>query len=107
MNTQLKKGVIELLVLSLLTQEDKYGYEIVDAVSHYVELSEGSIYPLLKRLQKDSLVDTYWKESTSGPPRKYYKITDTGKVSYREMLVEWNEFSEAVNNLLKGVETND
>lgn len=107
MNTQLKKGVIELLVLSLLTQEDKYGYEIVDAVSHYVELSEGSIYPLLKRLQKDHLVDAYWKESTSGPPRKYYKITDSGKITYLEMLVEWNDFSEAVNNLLKGAETND
>lgn len=52
MKTQLKKGVIELLVLGLLTQKNHYGYEIVDTISDYVEMSEGSIYPLLKRLQK-------------------------------------------------------
>ena len=72
MKTQLKKGVIELLVLALLTQKDQYGYEIVETISRYIEMSEGSIYPLLKRLQKEEFVDTYWKESTSGPPRKYF-----------------------------------
>ncbi len=107
MKTQLKKGVIELLVLALLTQKDQYGYEIVETISRYIEMSEGSIYPLLKRLQKEEFVDTYWKESTSGPPRKYYKITECGKKTYIEMLSQWKEFSAAVNRFLKGVNEND
>ncbi|KAF1683983.1 MULTISPECIES: PadR family transcriptional regulator [unclassified Veillonella] len=107
MKTQLKKGVIELLVLGLLTQKNHYGYEIVDTISDYVEMSEGSIYPLLKRLQKDTLVETYWEESISGPPRKYYRITEIGKANYREMLLEWQEFSSAVNRFLEGVDQHD
>ena len=107
MKTQLKKGVIELLVLALLTQKDQYGYEIVETISRYIEMSEGSIYPLLKRLQKEEFVDTYWKESTSGPPRKYYKITEGGKRTYVEMLTQWKEFSTAVNRFLKGINEKD
>ncbi|WP_298704354.1 PadR family transcriptional regulator [uncultured Veillonella sp.] len=107
MKTQLKKGVIELLVLGLLTQKNQYGYEIVDTISDYVEMSEGSIYPLLKRLQKDDLVDTYWEESVSGPPRKYYRITEEGTKSYRHMLMEWQDFSSAVNRFLEGVDINE
>ncbi len=107
MKTQLKKGVIELLVLALLTQKDQYGYEIVETISRYIEMSEGSIYPLLKRLQKEEFVDTYWKESTSGPPRKYYKITEGGKRTYVEMLRQWKEFSTAVNRFLKGINEKD
>lgn len=107
MKTQLKKGVIELLVLGLLTQKNQYGYEIVDTISDYVEMSEGSIYPLLKRLQKDALVETYWEESVSGPPRKYYRITDLGTTNFHDMVKEWQEFSSAVNRFLEGVDINE
>ena len=79
----------------------------METISRYIEMSEGSIYPLLKRLQKEEFVDTYWKESTSGPPRKYYKITEGGKRTYVEMLRQWKEFSTAVNRFLKGINEKD
>ena len=79
MNPQFKKGVLELLVLSLLVDKDCYGYQLVDTISNHVEISEGTIYPLLRRLKKEGLVTTYLKESMSGPPRKYYQLTEEGQ----------------------------
>ena len=108
MKTQLKKGVIELLVLALLTQKDQYGYEIVETISRYIEMSEGTIYPLLNRFKKDGLVDTYLAESHNGPPRKYYKITEAGRTEYIESVREWSDFTKAVNMLLtEGGEPNE
>lgn len=75
MNIQLKKGVMEIVVLSMLRRKDYYGYELVTEISKYIEMSEGTIYPLLNRFKKDGLVDTYLAESHNGPPRKYYRIT--------------------------------
>ncbi len=103
MNTQLKKGVIELLVLAQLLKKDCYGYEIVMTVSEHMTMSEGTMYPLLSRLKKDNLVDTYLQESTSGPPRKYYRITARGKDIFEEMRSEWTVFSDTVNTLLNEV----
>ena len=79
MNTQFKKGVLELCVLSLLKQGDKYGYELADTVGKQIDISEGTIYPLLKRLRAEGYFEVYLKESTSGPARKYYKLTPKGK----------------------------
>ncbi len=79
MNTQFKKGVLELCVLVLLDRKDCYGYEMVDEISKTISISEGTIYPLLKRLKKENMVISYLKESQDGPPRKYYKITVIGK----------------------------
>lgn len=101
MNTQLKKGVIEILVLSLLNRHDYYGYELVTEISKYIEMSEGTIYPLLSRFKKDGLVDTYLAESHNGPPRKYYRITKEGMKEYQSSLAEWKTFTEAVNRLLR------
>ena len=104
MQVQLKKGVMDMLVLALLTQQDRYGYEIVSTISEYIEISEGTIYPLFNRLKKEKYVETYLKESTTGPSRKYYHITDAGREAYMGMRREWNEFSGVVNILLKGVD---
>ncbi|MCI1821638.1 MAG: PadR family transcriptional regulator [Megasphaera sp.] len=103
MNIQLKKGVIELLVLAQLVHKDCYGYEIVAEVSKHMEISEGTIYPLLNRLKRDLFVETYLAESNSGPPRKYYKMTEMGKRAFLKMRDEWIVFSEAVNQLLNEV----
>lgn len=100
MNTQFKKGVLELLVLVLLDRKDCYGYEMVDEISKSISISEGTIYPLLKRLKKDKMVSSYLKESQDGPPRKYYKITDLGKEKTEELVAEWDEFAIGVNNLV-------
>ncbi len=100
MNTQFKKGVLEICVLALLDRKDCYGYEMVDEISKNISISEGTIYPLLKRLKKEGLVISYLKESQDGPPRKYYQITDLGKEKKGKLVAEWDEFSMGVNNLL-------
>ena len=101
MNIQLKKGVMEIVVLSMLQRKDFYGYELVTEISKYIEMSEGTIYPLLNRFKKDGLVETYLAELHSGPPRKYYRITKDGKVAYQESVREWIEFTKAVQKLLE------
>jgi len=100
MNIQLKRGVLEICVLSILSVRDCYGYELVSEVSKAVTISEGTIYPLMSRLRNEKLVDTYLKESSEGPPRKYYKLTDHGKRVQIELKNEWLAFSKAVNQLI-------
>ena len=101
MNTQFKKGVLELIVLLSVYKKDMYGYELVSEVSKVVNVNEGTIYPLLKRLTNDHFFETYLVESTEGPPRKYYRITHSGKEHTKELLGEWNEFHETVNSFIK------
>jgi PadR family transcriptional regulator PadR len=100
MNTQFKKGVLELCVLVILDKKDCYGYEMVDEISKNISISEGTIYPLLKRMKKEGLVSSYLKESSDGPPRKYYKLTESGKEKKDKLVGEWGKFSKGVNNLL-------
>ena len=78
-NTQFKKGVLELLVLLIVEKKDKYGYELVEEVSKIVDVNEGTIYPILKRLTNEGYFETYLEESKEGPIRKYYHITALGK----------------------------
>ena len=102
MNIQFKKGVLELCVLSLLSRRDFYGYELVDHISKYINISEGTIYPLLRRFRSEGYVTTYLKESQEEPPRKYYKLTDRGKEAFEELDIEWENFVNGVNNILRG-----
>lgn len=101
MNTQFKKGVLELCVLALLNKRDCYGYELVQSISTQIEISEGSVYPLLRRLNKEGYLTTYLQESTEGPPRKYYKLTDRGRSHFANLYHEWQQFSEGVERILK------
>ncbi|MBD8033704.1 MULTISPECIES: PadR family transcriptional regulator [Solibacillus] len=102
MNPQFKKGVLNLCVLALLEQKDMYGYELVQAISTQIEISEGSVYPLLRRLTKDGLFTTYLMESTEGPPRKYYQITEQGIEQLNSLRNEWESFISGVNTLIQG-----
>ncbi len=102
MNTQFKKGVLELCVLSLLKQGDKYGYELADTVGKKIDISEGTIYPLLKRLRNDGYFEVYLKESSSGPARKYYRLTEKGSNMQKTLEGEWNEFTDCVSTFLGG-----
>ncbi|WOF15657.1 PadR family transcriptional regulator [Methanoplanus sp. FWC-SCC4] len=97
MNIQFKKGVLDLCVLSLLSKKECYGYEIVQVISDAVEISEGTIYPLLRRLKKDGYLETYILESTGGPPRKYYSITEKGREMEQNLRKEWFSFVSNVN----------
>ena len=101
MNVQFKKGVLELCVLAILNTQDRYGYEIIQRISAQMDISEGSAYPLLRRLTKEGYFTTYLQESSEGPPRKYYRLTDEGRKRMYELQKEWDAFVESVNQLVK------
>ena len=101
---QLKKGVLELCVLALLSRRDSYAYDIASRLSDSIGMGEGTIYPLMRRLQNDGLVATYLVESSSGPSRKYYRLTETGKLSFSTQQAAWNSFCGAVQSILGGEE---
>ena len=100
MNIQIKKGALELCVLALLSRRDCYGFELVSALAETTDISEGTIYPLLKRLRDDDLLTTYLRESTEGPPRKYYHLTDRGRKAYEALREEWLLFTRGVERIL-------
>lgn len=100
-NIQFKKGVLELCVLVLIYRKDQYGYELAQAVSEHIEVAEGALYPLLRRLVNEGYCTTYLQESSEGPPRKYYKLTEIGEKYMREMVVEWRKFVRSVSNLIE------
>ncbi|MDP4088645.1 MAG: PadR family transcriptional regulator [Bacillota bacterium] len=103
MDTQLKKGVLELCVLSIVDKRDCYGYELVDEISKNIEISDGTVYPILRRLTQEGYFTTYLKESTEGPPRKYYRLTELGKRTKDKLAEEWFQFIDAVNSIVKEV----
>lgn len=102
---QLKKGVLGLCVLALLSRGDSYAYEIASRMADAVDMGEGTIYPLMRRMQSEGLVKTYLEESPSGPPRKYYSLTETGRARLTEQVAEWRGFTEAVDTLIIGATT--
>lgn len=97
---QLKKGVLGMCVLALLARGDSYAYEIASQLSRAVGMGEGTIYPLMRRMQSDGLVKTYLEESPSGPPRKYYRLTEDGRASLAAQLAEWRAFTASVEQLV-------
>ena len=101
MNSQYKKGVLELCVLSLLRGRDRYGYEISEYLSQHIDIADGTVYPLLRKLKADGLVTTYLQEESGGPPRKYYKLTQLGEDVYSMARAEYLRFAEAFRGLLK------
>lgn len=90
MDIQLKKGLLDICVLTVLKRGDSYGYQIVKDVSDYVETSESTLYPILKRLEANGSLTTYSVEH-QGRLRKYYQITDDGKEKIKEFLEEWKQ----------------
>jgi PadR family transcriptional regulator PadR len=101
MNVQFKKGVLELCVLVVLCRRDYYGYELVHSISENIDIAEGTIYPLLRRLTGEGHFTTYLQESGEGPSRKYYQITEKGRIYKDRLLEEWNSFAGSVNKLIQ------
>src|ERR1700759_3954200 len=89
LQVQLKKGVLEMCVLALLSKGDNYAYEIASRMAEAVDRGEGTVYPLMRRMQNDGLVSTYLQESASGPPRKYYKLTRSGASALKSQISDW------------------
>lgn len=95
---QMRKGVLEFCILSVLKEKDAYTSEILDTLKNAKMLVvEGTIYPLLTRLKNEGVLSYRWEESTSGPPRKYYGLTEEGREFLKELSITWTELSDAVN----------
>ncbi|WP_226668977.1 PadR family transcriptional regulator [Metabacillus litoralis] len=107
MNVQFKKGVLELCVLVLISQKDQYGYELAQNISKKIDVAEGTLYPLLRRLTKEDFFTTYLVESTEGPSRKYYTLTEKGREYMVNLVEEWQQFSSGVNQLIEEGMTNE
>jgi len=106
MLTQLKKGALELCVLAQLRDRDRYGYELVNAISEEIEVTLGTIYPLLKRIKESGYVETDTRESADGPARKYYHLTGAGRAVLAQNIEEWSDFSRKINKMI-GVVNNE
>jgi len=102
LQVQFKKGALELCVLNLTIEKDYYGYELVNRISNFLDIAEGTVYPILRRLSKEGFFETYLQESNEGPPRKYYHITSLGKERAALLKQEWVVFSNSIEDLLKG-----
>ena len=100
--SQLRRGVLEYCVLALLRDRPRYGVELVRELGEADALvtSEGTLYPLLSRLRREELVDTSWQESSSGPPRRYYQLTEQGERALTEFAAEWSAFRDAVEKFI-------
>ena len=97
---QMRKGVLEYCILSIIKEKDVYVAEILDTLKEAKLLVvEGTIYPLLTRLKNAQLLSYRWEESTGGPPRKYYSLTEEGESFLSELSDTWNELSKAVTNI--------
>ena len=97
---QMRKGVLEYCILSIIKQKEVYASDIIQQLKDAeLIVVEGTLYPLLTRLKNDGLLSYRWEESKSGPPRKYYEITDNGKSFLTELDKGWNDLIEAVKKL--------
>ena len=100
---QMRRGTLQYCVLSLLADEERYGFDLVRGLAELdgMVTSEGTIYPLLSRLRRDGLVESNWQESPSGPPRRYYRLTDSGRAALDAFRLEWRRFRDAVDNFVE------
>ena len=104
---QMRKGILEFCILSILSRRDAYTSEILSVLKDAKLLVvEGTIYPLLTRLKNAGLLSYRWEESTSGPPRKYYELTETGKLFLKELNTTWLDLSNAVEVVTQKTKSN-
>jgi PadR family transcriptional regulator PadR len=100
---QMRRGTLQYCVLSLLADEERYGFDLVRSLAEMdgMVTSEGTIYPLLSRLRRDGLVESTWQESPSGPPRRYYRLTAAGRAALEAFRLEWRRFRDAVDHFVE------
>ncbi len=106
---QLKKGILDMLVLNLLQSGPRYGYQIIQEIKeqsqHVIVLKDGTLYPILYRLEDEFFVISKWQEGEGKQvPRKYYEITQEGREAYAEIVQSWITISECVNSMIGGYE---
>jgi PadR family transcriptional regulator PadR len=98
---QLRKGILELAILASLDHESRYGYSLIKAIAsrNGILIAEGTIYPILRRLLKEGLIQAKWEESNQGPPRKYYSLTGEGKKAFDILKTEFDRLKNMVSSL--------
>ncbi|MEO1513786.1 MAG: PadR family transcriptional regulator [Bacteroidota bacterium] len=102
---QMRRGVLELCILSIISEQEAYPSDIIRKLKHSdLIVVEGTLYPLLTRLKNDGLLHYNWRESVQGPPRKYYHLTDMGKNFLNALLETWNELVQAVSQSTKNIQ---
>ncbi|MCM3267968.1 PadR family transcriptional regulator [Paenibacillus elgii] len=96
--SQVRRGILEYCILLLVSKQPRYGYELVTLLDRWEPLAvtEGTLYPLLRRLLKENYIESFWRESEAGPPRKYYSLTADGRLLLEAMSREWNKLDAAV-----------
>lgn len=101
--TQMLKGIIDGCILAIIKDKEVYGYELAEKLENYgfQSFSEGTIYPLLLRMQKEELVQTTLKKSTAGPRRKYYSLTPKGELELNKFIDRWNNLQSSVNSVIR------
>ena len=104
MNTQFKKGILEMCILSAINEKDMYGFEVIDTLSKQIEVNENTVYPILRRLTNQHLFETYVESTNIGAPRKYFRITDLGKEKLMVYVKDWRSFLKGVITLLGGLD---
>lgn len=104
---QMRKGVLEFCILSILSDGEHYPTEIIERMKQgKLLIVEGTLYPMLTRLKNDGLLSYRWEESQSGPPRKYFTLTDDGKRFLKELIDSWNELTTSVNQIISQTSKN-
>ncbi len=102
---ELKRGTLEMLLLKLLVQRPMYGYELITTLEQRggqtFQLKEGTLYPILYRLEKDGFIEPYWETKERGVPRKYYRLTETGGRELKAQIADWQAFYTTVNKMLE------
>ncbi|HEX5551703.1 MAG TPA: PadR family transcriptional regulator [Chitinophagaceae bacterium] len=103
--SQMRKGVLEFCILSIIRQAEAYPSDIIEKMKEAkLDIFEGTLYPLLTRLKNANLLSYRWVESNSGPPRKYFSMTEKGETFYKQLEETWNELADAVNQLTQPIQ---
>jgi PadR family transcriptional regulator, regulatory protein PadR len=99
--SQVKKGILSLVVLNIIGQGEYYGYELIEEIRKHttIDIAEGTLYPLLIRLKEENMVTSRWVEQESGIPRKYYTLTEAGKVNLEEMKLYWENLYTSIKKI--------
>ena len=99
---QMRKGILEFCILSLINEREMYVSDLIDELKKgKLDVVEGTLYPLLTRLKNGEFLSYRWEESTGGPPRKYYQMTEKGKLFLTELQNTWNDLTESVDYITK------
>ncbi|TAE84218.1 MAG: PadR family transcriptional regulator [Bacteroidetes bacterium] len=100
--SQVKKGTLSFIVLLVLSERELYGYELIEKIKDLtkIDIAEGTLYPLMNRLKEDNLLDSKWVEQETGIPRKYYFLTKQGKLTLKQMKLQWINLQQVITKLM-------